>query len=112
MMMQSFGPGPGLRLSASSNPEGTGVPPLVLELGELERLRGVGVGQGVRLGLRRRVRMVSVTTPFFSCCGKSRRLNVVAVKMKIIGASNIAIVPKTSPWSSLHKNMKSYLPTM
>lgn len=74
MMMQSFGPGPGpLWLSASSNPEGTGVPPLVLELefGELERLSRVGVGQGVRLGLRRRVRIVSVTTPFFSCCWKN-----------------------------------------
>lgn len=69
MMMQSFGPGPGpLRPSESSNPEGTGVPPLVLELGELDRLRRVGVGQGVKLGLRRRVRIVSVTTPFFSCC--------------------------------------------
>lgn len=73
MMMQSLGPGPGpLRLSASSNPVGTGVPPLVLELGELERLSRVGVGQGVRLGLRRRVRMVRVTTPFFSCCGRNK----------------------------------------
>jgi hypothetical protein len=39
-----------------------------LETGELERLRRVGVGQGVRLGLRRRVRTVKVTTPLFSCC--------------------------------------------
>lgn len=69
MMMQSLGPGPGgLRPSASSQPAGTGVPPLALELGELERLSRVGVGHGVRLGLRRRVRIVSVTTPFFSCC--------------------------------------------
>lgn len=71
MMMQSFGPGP-LRPSGSSDPEGTGVPPLVLELGELERLRRVGVGQGVRLGLRRRVRIVRVTTPFFNCCQNNK----------------------------------------
>ena len=70
MMMRSLGPGP-LRESPSSKAGGTGVPgvpPLVLELGELERLSRVGVGHGVRLGLRRRVRTVSVTTPFFSCC--------------------------------------------
>lgn len=84
MMMQSFGPGPGPLLpSASSNPEGTGVPPLVLELGELERLRRVGVGQGVRLGLRRRVRMVRVTTPFFSCCWNNVNEVVKKGKMKI-----------------------------
>lgn len=69
MTILSFGPGP-LRLeeepSVSSGP-GTGVPPLALELGELERLSKVGVAQGVRLGLRRRVRTVRVTTPFLSC---------------------------------------------
>lgn len=69
MTILSFGPGP-LRLekepSASSGP-GTGVPPLALELGELERLSRVGVAQGVRLGLRSRVRTVRVTTPFLSC---------------------------------------------
>jgi len=70
-MMQSFGPGPGhLWLYAFSNPDGTGVLSLVLELGELERLVGVGVGHGVKLGLRRRVRIVRVMTPFFSCCWK------------------------------------------
>ena len=69
MTILSFGPGP-LRLekepSASSGP-GTVVPPLALELGELERLSRVGVAQGVRLGLRSRVRTVRVTTPFLSC---------------------------------------------
>lgn len=67
MMMRSLGPGP-LRYSPSSNPGGTGVLLLVLELGELDRLNRVGVGHGVKLGLLRRVRTVNVTTPFFSCC--------------------------------------------
>lgn len=63
MMMQSFGPGPRLLLSStSSHSEGVGVPP--------EQPWRVGVWQGVRLGLRRRVRIVSATTPFLSCCQK------------------------------------------
>lgn len=69
MTILSFGPGP-LRhedeLSPSSEPA-TGVPPLALELGELERLNKVGVAHGVRLGLRSLVRTVRVTTPFLSC---------------------------------------------
>lgn len=73
MTILSLGPGP-LRLeeepSGSSRP-GTGTLPLALELGELERLSKVGVTHGVRLGLRRRVRTVSVTTPFLSCCRDS-----------------------------------------
>lgn len=67
MTMRSLGPGP-LRYSPSSKPGGIGVLLLVLELGELDRLSRVGVGHGVKLGLLRRVRTVSVTTPFFSCC--------------------------------------------
>lgn len=69
MMILSFGPGP-LRheekVSPSSEP-GAGVPPLALELGELDLLIKVGVGHGVRLGLRSLVRTVRVTTPFLSC---------------------------------------------
>lgn len=67
MTILSLGPGP-LRLEeepSGSSRLGTGT--LLLALGELERLSRVGVTQGVRLGLRSRVRTVSVTTPFLSC---------------------------------------------
>lgn len=73
--MRSLGPGP-LRYSPSSKPGGTGVLLLVLELGELDRLIRVGVGHGVKLGLLRRVRTVSVTTPFFSCCFWGEMVNI------------------------------------
>lgn len=75
MIMRSLGPGP-LRESPSSKLVGTGVPPLAFEFGELDLLSRVGVGQGVRLGLLRRVLTVRVTTPFFSCWkgGKSHPL--------------------------------------
>lgn len=69
MTILSFGPGP-LRLEeevSPSSPLGNEAPPLVLELGELDRLSNMGVGHGVRLGLRSLVRTVRVTTPFFSC---------------------------------------------
>lgn len=88
-MIQSLGPGPGpLRPSTSSDPARSGVFLLLLELGELERLRRVGVGQGVKLGLRRRVRIVSVTTPFFSCCwSKVNDVLIQRQNMKIILSS-------------------------
>lgn len=75
MIMQSLGPGP-LRESPSSKLGGTGVPPLAFEFGELDLLRRVGVGQGVRLGLLRRVRTVRVTTPFFSCWKGEKRYSL------------------------------------
>jgi len=80
MIMRSLGPGP-LRESPSSKLVGTGVPPLAFEFGELDLLRRVGVGQGVRLGLLRRVLTVRVTTPFFSCWkgGKSHPLMLVGI---------------------------------
>lgn len=93
MMIQSFEPGPGTPFpSASSSPIGTVAATPVLGLGELERLGRVGVRHGVRLGLRRRVRTVRVTTPFFnSCLGK---IQMVALIRKLQKNTNLTFILK------------------
>lgn len=72
MTTLSLGPGPLREADSPSSEATTDAPTLICELGELERLNSVGVGHGVRLGLRSLVRTVNVTTPFLSCWEKKK----------------------------------------
>lgn len=93
MIMRSLGPGP-LRESPSSKLVGTGVPPLAFEFGELDLLSRVGVGQGVRLGLLRRVLTVRVTTPFFSCWKEGKRMNTLKIRGIFFSPMTIKIIQR------------------